>query len=109
MRTYKHLYLKGDKTMEEEIFEGIIENDVDDVNEETDNSGVQTLVILGVGALAIGAGLAAWLYTQRDKIEQKKVERLRKKGYVIYKPESIEDSNSEEESVEHFEGKIEED
>ena len=95
--------------MEEEIFEGIIENDVDDVNEETDNSGVQTLVILGVGALAIGAGVAAWLYTQRDKIEQKKVERLRKKGYVIYKPESIEDGNSEEESVEHFEGEIEED
>ena len=95
--------------MEEEIFEGIIENDVEDVNEETNNSGVQTLVILGVGALAIGAGVAAWLYTQRDKIEQKKVEKMRKKGYIVYKPESIEDVNSEEESVEHFEGKIEED
>ena len=95
--------------MEEEIFEGIIENDVDDVNEETDNSGVQTLVILGVGAFAIAASVAALLYTQRDKIEQKKVERLKKKGYIVYKPESIEDSNSEEESVEHFEGEIEED
>ena len=95
--------------MEEEIFEGTIENDVEDVNEETNNSGAQALVILGVVAFSIGAGVAALLYTQRDKIEQKKVERLRKKGYVIYKPESIEDINSEEESVEHFEGKIEED
>ena len=95
--------------MEEEIFEGTIENDVEDVNEDPNNSGAQALVILGVGAFAIGASIAALLYTQRDKIEQKKVERLRKKGYVIYKPESIEDSNSEEESVEHFEGKIEED
>lgn len=95
--------------MEEEIFEGIIENDVEDVNEETDNSSGKVLVILGIGALAIGAGVLGFIYTQRDKIEQNRIEKLRKKGYVIYKPESIEDINSEEESVEHFEGKIEED
>lgn len=95
--------------MEEEIFEGIIENDVEDVNEETDNSSGKVLVILGIGALAIGAGVLGFIYTQRDKIEQNRIEKLRKKGYVIYKPVSIEDINSEEESVEHFEGKIEED
>ena len=95
--------------MEEEIFKGTIENDVEDVNEETNNSGAQALVILGIGALAIGAGVLGFIYTQRDKIEQNKIEKLRKKGYIVYKPESIEDVNSEEESVEHFEGKIEED
>lgn len=95
--------------MEEEIFKGTIENDVEDVNEDTNNSGVQALVILGIGALAIGAGVLGFIYTQRDKIEQNRIEKLRKKGYIVYKPESIEDVNSEEESVEHFEGKIEED
>ena len=79
--------------MEEEIFE----NDMEVVNDKTDNSGVQALAILGVGALAIGAGVAAWLYIQRDKIEQRKVEKLRKKGYVIYKQEPVEDVISEEE------------
>lgn len=91
--------------MEEEIFEGIVD-DVDDVNEETDNSSGQVLAILGIGALAIGAGVAAFIYTQRDKIEQKRIEKLRKKGYVIYKEEPEDDF---EDDVEHFEGKIEED
>lgn len=93
--------------MEEEIFEGIIENDVDDVNEETDNSSGQVLAILGIGALAIGAGVAAFIYTQRDKIEQKRIDKLRNKGYVVYKPEPIEDDFKDD--VEHFEGEIEED
>lgn len=95
--------------MEEEIFEGIIEEDAEDVNEETDNSSGQVLAILGIGALAIGAGVAAFIYTQRDKIEQKRIEKLRNKGYVIYKPEKLDDCNSEEDDVEHFEGEIEED
>ena len=93
--------------MEEEIFEGIIEEDAEDVNEETDNSSGQVLAILGIGALAISAGVAAFIYTQRDKIEQKRIEKLRNKGYVIYKPEKL--NNSEEDDVEHFEGEIEED
>ena len=95
--------------MEEEIFEGIIEEDAEDVNEETDNSSGQVLAILGIGALAIGAGVAAFIYTQRDKIEQKRIEKLRNKGYVVYKPEPVGDINSEEDDVEHFEGEIEED
>lgn len=92
--------------MENEILEGIVEEDFENVNEETDNSGGQVLAILGIGALAIGAGVAAFIYTQRDKIEQKRIEKLRKKGYVIFKQE---DPDSEDDLVEDFEGEIEED
>lgn len=92
--------------MENEIFEGFVDEDVEIVDEVTDNSGVKNLAILGVGVLAIGAGVAAFIYTQRDKIEQKRIEKLRKKGYVIYKEEPEDDFKDD---VEDFEGIIEED
>lgn len=40
-----------------------------------------------VGTILVGGAVAAIVYKNRNKIEAKKIERLRKKGYVIYKPE----------------------
>ena len=47
-------------------------------------------IVLGVGVVAAGA-LAAWAYKNRAKLEERKIERLRKKGYVIYKDEAAKD------------------
>lgn len=45
-------------------------------------------IMLAVGALGIAA-LGGIIYKNKDKIEARKVEKLRKKGYVIYKEDEV--------------------
>ena len=74
--------------------------------EESSGGGLGKLLI---GGLVLGAGaVGAFVYKKvQPKLEEKKVERLRKKGYVIYKEEEVEavvqvdvDDVEEAESVE---------
>ena len=55
-------------------------------------------IIIGAGAAVI-AGVAAIAYKNRAKIEEWKINRLRKKGYTIYKNEEVVEVE-EDESVE---------
>lgn len=51
---------------------------------------------LAVGAVLVGLGVAAVLYKTRDWREARKIEKLRKKGYVIYMPEpEVEDAEQD--------------
>ena len=76
---------------ENEIME--MENEVEEFEDyeiqetpERSGNGILGKIILGT-VLAGGAAAAVLIHKNRDKIEAKKIERLRKKGYVIYKPE----------------------
>lgn len=46
-----------------------------------------------IGALAVGAGVAAIIYKTKDKREAKRIEKLRAKGYKITPPCTINESD----------------
>ena len=49
---------------------------------------------IGIGLLAVG-GVAAVLYKNRKRFEERKVEKLRKKGYIVYNPDYVEEASDE--------------
>ena len=61
--------------------------------EEYEGSGVFKKVAIGVGG-AVAAGAVALAVKKRDKIkakiEEHKIAKLEKKGYVVYRPEEVE-------------------
>lgn len=71
----------------------IMEEVVDDYNEvETSGSKMLATVVIG----AVCAGVAAILYKNRGKIEEWRIKRLEKKGYIVYKPDEVDDEDFEE-------------
>lgn len=86
--------------MNEEMktFEEIEETEVNEVYDEPIESGDGILgkVLLGVGLLAAG-GTAAWVLT-KNKREQHQIKKLEKKGYLISKPEEVDEESDSEES-----------
>lgn len=84
----------------EEIMNTEMENEVNEVSEsnyDTDSAdGGSTAggIIIGLGIAAVG-GLVAFAISRRDKILQKRIENLEKKGYKVEKLE--EPSKTEEE------------
>lgn len=63
--------------------------------EETENSGHGGLTLVA-GVILVGGAVAGILYKNRKKLEARKIEKLRKKGYVIYDPTEEDDSVSDE-------------
>ena len=68
-------------------------NDIEEIEEvevtPEDSETVNILpIIIGAGS-AVVAGVAAIAYKNRAKIEEGKIDRLRKKGYTIYKNEEV--------------------
>lgn len=64
--------------------------ETEEVYEEPKATGGNGLkILMGVCGLVAAAGAVAWHKT-KDKREQKQIERLEKKGYVIYKDEPVE-------------------
>lgn len=59
-------------------------------------------LIGAVGALVVG-GIAAIIYKNRHKIEEHKINSLRKKGYEVYKIEELEDTVETDSEVEETE------
>ena len=56
--------------------------------ETSSDSGVgKKLFLFGAGALAAAA---VYLYKTKDKRKQRKIDKLIKEGYVVYKPEDTE-------------------
>ena len=66
--------------------------DFDDEYIEESNGVFKKVVMIGGGALVAGA--TALAIKNRDKIkaklEERKIAKLEKKGYVVYKPEEVE-------------------
>ena len=66
--------------------------DFDDEYVEESNGSFKKVVMIGGGALVAGA--TALAIKNRDKIkaklEERKIAKLEKKGYVVYRPEEVE-------------------
>ena len=66
--------------------------DFDDEHIEESNGVFKKVVVIGGGALVAGA--TALAIKNRDKIkakmEERKIAKLEKKGYVVYRPEEVE-------------------
>lgn len=74
-----------------EIVEG-----TEEITEALDESDNVNLIALGIGAVvSVVGGIAALIYKNRNKLEAMRVERLRKKGYIIYEPETTDDCDEE--------------
>lgn len=86
--------------MEPEVIENtdVLEPEVYDESEE---SGIS------LGKLALGVGLVAGVgilcYKFKDKFEEHQVKKLKKKGYVVIKPEDEEDILEDADCIEDIE------
>lgn len=71
--------------------ENIEDVTVYEMEPETSGGGlVKILAVVGLGVAAAGAAL--W-HKNKDKIEEKNIEKLRKKGYLVYKADEVEDAD----------------
>lgn len=84
------------KIMDEMNAMEVVENIEAPVNS---GNGIMGAVVAGVGIAVVGA-VGAFVYKNRDRFEARKIEKLKKKGYVIYKEEELE---SEPEPIEEIE------
>ena len=71
-----------DETMVEDI-------EVIDMEPETSGGGVLGKVIVGAVVAGVGA-LGVLAYKNRNKIEERRIKKLEKKGYVVLRPEPVE-------------------
>ena len=85
--------------------EEIMENEVNEVSEsnydDTDSTeGGSTAggIIIGLGIAAVG-GLVAFAISKKDKILQKRIENLEKKGYKVEKLPEPEEEVDEDDAV----------
>lgn len=64
---------------------------IEDVEVEVYDEEPETSSKRGFGALALGAvlvgGAAALLYKNRNKLEERKIRKLEKKGYIVTRPD----------------------
>lgn len=90
--------------MENEIMEITEVETVEEMedNEVSENSGKKKFGKLLIGAAVVGV-VGAILYKNRAKFEERKIEKLRKKGYVIYKADEVETSDAETVEVDEAE------
>ena len=94
---------KNNETMEPEV----IENDIDvlepEVYDEPEESGISLgKLALGVGLVAGGIGILCYKF--KGKFEEHQVKKLKKKGYVVIKPEDEDDIFEDDDCIEDIEG-----
>lgn len=91
--------------MNEELRNDLVEVEMNEELEEEfeESNGIFGKVAVGIGVVAIGVATTL-VVKNRDKIkaklEERKIRKLEDKGYVIYKPEEVvesEEVESEEE------------
>lgn len=92
---------------EEMIIEDLVPAE-EEVTESGSDDSAKVLAAVGIGIVAIGVGVAAFIYSQRDKIKQRKIDKLRAEGYTIIEPDDFEDDIFEDDDTEEFEGEVEE-
>ena len=84
--------------MEENRNENVNEiEEIEEVETAPEGSGVVEVAAIIVGAVVtVGAGIGAIVYKNKDKIDEWRINRLRKKGYTIYKNEDVVEVEEEE-------------
>ena len=100
---------KNNEIMEPEVIENNIDVSEPEVYDEPEESGI------GLGKLALGVGLVAGgigilCYKFKGKFEEHQVKKLKKKGYVVIKPEDEDDifEDEDDDYVENIEETSEE-
>ena len=92
---------KNDEIMEPEVIENTDVLDPE-VYDEPEESGISLgKLALGVGLVAGGIGILCYKF--KDKFEEHQVKKLKKKGYVVIKPEDEEDIFEDADCVEDIE------
>lgn len=90
----------NEEIMNGEVMDESVPCEGTEPNEES-SKGISGLVV--GAATIVAAGVGALLYKNRAKLEERKIKRWEKKGYVVYKPETpseVEVSEDCEESKE---------
>lgn len=87
--------------MENEIIENGIVEGVEAVDEVATYNGPDgsnrvggVIPLISVALLAVGGTVGALIYKNRAKLEERRIEKLRKKGYVITKVDVIDEDDS---------------
>lgn len=70
-----------------------------EVDQEISGGGLFGKLLFG--AVVIGAGLAGLAYKNRDKLEERRIKKLEKKGYIVCK--KVENDDDSENVVEETE------
>ena len=86
--------------------EELMTNEVKDITEavvdECTNSGNGIRKIVVAGTVVVVAGVGALVYKNRTKLDEMRIKKLEKKGYIVYRPEvcqyESDDSDTNEES-----------
>lgn len=91
----------------EEILEGVTYDEAEVVTDEDDS--VKNIAIVCTGIVVLVASIGALIYTQKDKIKARRIQKLRSEGYTIIEPEYSPENNifEETEDIQEFEGEIE--
>lgn len=77
----------------DEIMTEEVDTTIEAIEEE---SGGSILGVLAVAAIAGATALGGWLLKKSGKIDEHRIKKLEKKGYVVTKPEPIEEVETEE-------------
>lgn len=84
--------MENNEIMELEEMEN---TEVIDETEETEDSGKGLFWTLLFGG-AVAATVAIVMHKTRDKRKARRIEKLREEGYIVYKPEEVEELEVEE-------------
>ena len=100
---------KNNEIMEPEVIENTVDVLEPEVYDEPEESGISLgKLALGVGLVAGGIGILCYKF--KDKFEEHQVKKLKKKGYVVIKPEDEDNifDNEDDDYVEDIEETSEE-
>ena len=76
---------------ETKVIDEIMNEEVFDTTEPIEESGEGLFGLLLLGAVSVGAGVTAWWYKKSGKLNERRIKKLEKQGYVVTKPELIEE------------------
>ena len=76
---------------ETKVFDEIEIEEVNDTVETIEESDDGYLGLVILTAVTIGTGVAAWWCKKTDKINKLRIKKLEKQGYIVSKPELVEE------------------
>ena len=98
---------KNNEIMEPEVIENTVDVLEPEVYDEPEESGISLgKLALGVGLVAGGIGILCYKF--KGKFEEHQVKKLKKKGYVVIKPEDEDDIFEDADYIEDIEETSEE-
>lgn len=77
-----------------------MEEDVIVVCEDPDDSNDGSPVGLVIAGIALVVGVGAWILKRKGKIDEWRIKRLEKKGYVVLRPDQVDDNTESCDEVE---------